>query len=181
MSPSAIALTVIFVIVLLGSAVGFFAGTRQKMSLEQWTVGSRGFGTLLMWLLMAGESYTTFSVLGADAGTPRMQEIAAAVREGAQAYLRRQYLTIGIVGVVIFFVLTYFLGWLVAGDEASLVVELGEPRRVELAERDVGRRHQPAIRDPVADVAGAAEGEAAREDARAEPAYRLAVRRLTHL
>ena len=66
MSPSAIALTVIFVIVLLGSAVGFFAGTRQKMSLEQWTVGSRGFGTLLMWLLMAGESYTTFSVLGAS-------------------------------------------------------------------------------------------------------------------
>src|ERR1700716_330058 len=54
------------------------------------------------------------SVLAADAGTPRMQEIAAAVREGAQAYLKRQYTTIGIVGIVIFCILAYFLGWLVA-------------------------------------------------------------------
>ena len=43
-----------------------------------------------------------------------MQEIAAAVREGAQAYLKRQYTTIGIVGIVIFFIVGYFLGWLVA-------------------------------------------------------------------
>jgi K(+)-stimulated pyrophosphate-energized sodium pump len=54
------------------------------------------------------------SVLAADPGSPRMQEIAAAVREGAQAYLKRQYTTIGIVGVVIFFILAYLLGWLVA-------------------------------------------------------------------
>jgi K(+)-stimulated pyrophosphate-energized sodium pump len=54
------------------------------------------------------------SVLAADAGSPRMQEISAAVREGAQAYLKRQYTTIGIVGVVVFFILGYFLGWLVA-------------------------------------------------------------------
>src|SRR5215470_12989893 len=54
------------------------------------------------------------SVLAADAGNPRMQEISAAVREGAQAYLKRQYTTIGIVGVVIFLIVGYFLGWLVA-------------------------------------------------------------------
>ncbi len=58
--------------------------------------------------------WATRSVLAADPGSPRMQEIAAAVREGAQAYLKRQYTTIGIVGVVIFFILAYLLGWLVA-------------------------------------------------------------------
>src|SRR5436309_12290920 len=58
--------------------------------------------------------WATMSVLSADAGNPRMQEIAAAVREGAQAYLRRQYMTIGMVGIVIFVLLAYFLGALVA-------------------------------------------------------------------
>jgi K(+)-stimulated pyrophosphate-energized sodium pump len=53
-------------------------------------------------------------VLAADAGSPKMQEISAAVREGAQAYLKRQYSTIAIVGIVIFLILGYFLGWLVA-------------------------------------------------------------------
>ena len=58
------------------------------------------------------------SVMRADPGSPKMQEIAAAVREGAQAYLKRQYTTIGIVGVVIFFIVGYFLGWLVAAGFA---------------------------------------------------------------
>jgi K(+)-stimulated pyrophosphate-energized sodium pump len=57
--------------------------------------------------------WATFSVMQADPGNQRMQEIAAAVREGAQAYLRRQYATIGVVGIVIFVIVGYFLGWLV--------------------------------------------------------------------
>src|ERR1700716_867458 len=58
--------------------------------------------------------WATVSVMKADAGNPRMQEIAAAVREGAQAYLKRQYMTIGLVGIVIFALLAYLLGMLVA-------------------------------------------------------------------
>src|SRR4029078_6715028 len=54
------------------------------------------------------------TVLAADAGNPRVRETAAAVREAAQAYLKRQYTTIAGVGVVIFLILGYFLGWLVA-------------------------------------------------------------------
>jgi K(+)-stimulated pyrophosphate-energized sodium pump len=58
--------------------------------------------------------WATRSVLGADAGSARMQEISAAVREGAQAYLKRQYSAIALVGAVIFVIVGFTLGWLVA-------------------------------------------------------------------
>jgi K(+)-stimulated pyrophosphate-energized sodium pump len=58
--------------------------------------------------------WATRSVLGADAGSARMQEISAAVREGAQAYLKRQYSAIALVGAVIFVIVGVTLGWLVA-------------------------------------------------------------------
>ncbi len=66
MSPSTVSLTTIFAIVSMGAAIGFLAGVHRKMDLEQWTVGGRGFGAVLMYLLMAGEVYTTFSFLGAS-------------------------------------------------------------------------------------------------------------------
>ncbi len=53
-------------------------------------------------------------VMKRDAGTQRMQEIADAIAEGAQAYLRRQYMTIGVVGIVLFAIIAYFLGVRVA-------------------------------------------------------------------
>jgi len=71
--------------------------------------------TLLLWaivvcglLSIVYGVVTTQALLKADAGSARMQEISAAVREGASAYLKRQYTTIAIVGVVIL-VLAFFL------------------------------------------------------------------------
>jgi solute:Na+ symporter, SSS family len=94
MSPSLVALAVIFAIIVLGSAIGFYAGARRKMDLEQWTVAGRGFGLVLMWLLMAGEVYTTFAFLGASGW---------AYSKGGPTLYIMAYLTLGY--VVSFYIL----------------------------------------------------------------------------
>jgi solute:Na+ symporter, SSS family len=66
MTPSTIAMTIIFGIILVGAVTGVYAGLHRRMNLEQWAVGGRGFGLILVWLLMAGEVYTTFAFLGAS-------------------------------------------------------------------------------------------------------------------
>jgi K(+)-stimulated pyrophosphate-energized sodium pump len=63
---------------------------------------------------------TIRNVMAADAGNARMQEIAGAVREGAQAYLDRQYRTIGIVGVAIF-----VLAWVLLGPAVAVGFLIG--------------------------------------------------------
>lgn len=56
---------------------------------------------------------TARSILAAPAGNEKMQSIAAAIQEGASAYLNRQYSAIGVVGLIICIILGYKLGWYV--------------------------------------------------------------------
>ncbi len=72
---------------------------------------------MTIWLIILGGLLsvvygfiTVNGLMAADAGTARMQEIAGAVAEGAQAYLKRQYATISVVGVVICVILFILLG-----------------------------------------------------------------------
>jgi len=73
-----------------------------------------GFSIVCGLLSLVYGAVTAIGVLGANAGTPRMQEIARAVQEGASAYLKRQYQAIAIVGVVVLVILFALLGMKVA-------------------------------------------------------------------
>ncbi|AMV45603.1 sodium:solute symporter family protein [Paraburkholderia caribensis] len=58
------ALAIIVAVTLFALYLGVRARRGHDMSLEQWTVGGRSFGTAFVFLLMAGEIYTTFTFLG---------------------------------------------------------------------------------------------------------------------
>src|SRR5690606_19560213 len=77
--------------------------------------------TLALWLSLGAAVlavlyglYSARWVLARSPGTGRMQQIAAAIQEGASAYMNRQYTTIGIVGVVLFLALGVALDWATA-------------------------------------------------------------------
>ena len=78
------------------------------MTLAYWIVIACGL------LSLAYGVYAYQLVMAAPTGNDRMREIAAAVQEGAQAYLKRQYTTIAMVGVVVFVFLFVVLGGAVA-------------------------------------------------------------------
>ena len=78
---------------LLALVLGFLARRGKEMTLEQWTVGGRGFGAIFVFLLLAGEIYTTFTFLGGS---------GYAYGKGAPAYYILAYGTLA-------YVLSYFM------------------------------------------------------------------------
>ena len=86
-------LVVIVAFVLLAAAVGVVGRGRGEMDLERWAVGGRRFGVVLVWLLTAGEIYTTFTFLGASGW---------AYSRGAPAFYILAYGTIG-------YIISFFL------------------------------------------------------------------------
>ena len=78
------------------------------MPIELWAVIACGIAAVLYGI------FTTTSILSGSPGNEKMQSIAAAIQEGASAYLNRQYTAIAIVGVVVAIILALTLGILAA-------------------------------------------------------------------
>jgi solute:Na+ symporter, SSS family len=87
------ALVIIFIAAAFSLALGLLARRGKQMSLEQWTIGGRGFGVVLVFLLTAGEIYTTFTFLGGS---------GFAYGKGASAYYILAYGTLA-------YILSYWL------------------------------------------------------------------------
>src|SRR3954453_13498437 len=67
MSTDATVAVAIFAAAMVGTiALGILAVRGRDTDMEDWSVGSRTFGVLLTWVLLAGENYTSFSYLGAS-------------------------------------------------------------------------------------------------------------------
>jgi SSS family solute:Na+ symporter len=64
MNAPATALAFLVGIVGAAGAIGLLTARRRQVDLEQWAVAGRGFGLVLVWILLAGETFTTFTVLG---------------------------------------------------------------------------------------------------------------------
>lgn len=60
------ALPILILFLLAAFGLGVWSKRGKEMNLEQWTVGGRGFGSIFVFLLLAGEIYTTFTFLGAS-------------------------------------------------------------------------------------------------------------------
>ncbi|SHM42305.1 sodium-translocating pyrophosphatase [Rhodanobacter sp. OK091] len=72
------------------------------------------YGWIVLACAVVAILYGAFSarwILAQSPGNERMQEIAAAIQEGARAYLNRQYATIGMVGFVLMLLIGFFLNW----------------------------------------------------------------------
>jgi len=86
-------LLVILAFIFVSAAVGVIGRGRGEMSLERWSVGGRRFGVILVWLLTAGEIYTSFTFLGASGW---------AYSRGAPAFYILAYGTVG-------YIISFFL------------------------------------------------------------------------
>ncbi|TGV17885.1 sodium:solute symporter family protein, partial [Mesorhizobium sp. M00.F.Ca.ET.186.01.1.1] len=83
-----IALAIIFAFLLLSFYSGIRARQGKDMNMEQWTVGGRGFGSIFIFLLVAGEIYTTFTFLGGSGW---------AYSKGAPSYYVLSYISLAYV------------------------------------------------------------------------------------
>jgi solute:Na+ symporter, SSS family len=86
-------LIVILAFIAVAAATGIMGRGRGQMDIERWSVGGRHFGVILVWLLMAGEIYTTFTFLGASGW---------AYSRGAPSFYILAYGTIG-------YIISFFL------------------------------------------------------------------------